>query len=140
VPRDFFDEYLPYLLQRADQIVSREFHRELAGKGIEVSEWRVLAVLHEVGPTSITDVAIRTMLPQPTASHAVRRLVERGDVTSTQSDGDRRQRVVTLTRSGRALARRLVTSARRHEAAALGDADATRLRTALRTLVSDIEG
>ena len=37
----FLAGYLPYLLQRADQLMSRRFHGDLQAAGIGVSEWRV---------------------------------------------------------------------------------------------------
>jgi DNA-binding MarR family transcriptional regulator len=111
----FLPTYLPYLLQRADDAMSRPFHRYLRAEGIVVSEWRVLAVLLDDGEYPLSALAERTMLPQPTTTHAVARLEARGLVARRAGAGDRRQRIVGLTPAGRTLARRLVEQARAHE-------------------------
>ena len=45
----FLDDYLPYLLRRADQTLSAAFYATLTECGVARSEWRVLAVLEELG-------------------------------------------------------------------------------------------
>ena len=76
----FLSRYLPYLLQRADQLMSRRFHADLQAAGIGVSEWRVLAVLLDDGELPLSVLAGATMLPQPTTTHAVARLEVAGHV------------------------------------------------------------
>lgn len=133
----FLDDYLPYLLRRADQTLSAAFYEALARDGVGRSEWRVLAVLEDLGDLPVLDLAEAALSPQPTVTHAVRRLAERGLVTSTPGASDRRQRIVSITPEGARLTRRLMSEAQALEAEALADAgDLTELVAALRTLTA----
>jgi DNA-binding MarR family transcriptional regulator len=113
VAEPFLDQYLPYVLQRTDQLLSARFVAELRRRDVEVSEWRVLAVLREVGPSSVAALSERILLPQPTTSHAVSRLAGLGLVRRTVGEHDGRQRIVTLTPAGRRRASELVAAAGR---------------------------
>jgi DNA-binding MarR family transcriptional regulator len=137
----FLDDYLPYLLRRADQTLSEAFYAVLTESGVARSEWRVLAVLEELGPLSVLDLTDAALSPQPTVTHAVRRLEARGLVTRTAGATDRRQRIVAVTEEGAALTRRLIRAARRLEAAALADLGGGEdLVEPLRRLISSLEG
>ncbi|MGB0994860.1 MAG: MarR family winged helix-turn-helix transcriptional regulator [Acidimicrobiales bacterium] len=137
----FLDDYLPYLLRRADQTLSEAFYAVLTESGVARSEWRVLAVLEELGPLSVLDLTDAALSPQPTVTHAVRRLEARGLVTRTAGSTDRRQRIVAVTEEGAALTRRLIRAARRLEAAALADLGGGEdLVEPLRRLISSLEG
>lgn len=63
---------------------------------------RVVSLLDEVGPTSITRLAELDRCSQPTMSSAVAQLVEQGWVTKEPNPDDARGTVVTLTDIGRA--------------------------------------
>jgi DNA-binding MarR family transcriptional regulator len=138
----FLDTYLPYLLHRADNAISGAFHRSLVQQGVEVSEWRVLASLQSLGRSTMTDLARHSGLPQPTTSHTVSRLVERGLVAREGGVVDRRQRFVALTAAGEAEAARLVEEARGHERTQLGRLELgvpEQLRSVLRTVLAELE-
>jgi len=137
----FLDDYLPYLLRRADQTLSEAFYAVLTESGVARSEWRVLAVLEELGPLSVLDLTDAALSPQPTVTHAVRRLEARGLVTRTAGATDRRQRIVAVTEEGAALTRRLIRAARRLETVALADLGGGEdLVEPLRRLISSLEG
>ncbi len=137
----FLDDYLPYLLRRADQTLSEAFYAVLTESGVARSEWRVLAVLEDLGPLSVLDLTDAALSPQPTVTHAVRRLEARGLVTRTAGATDRRQRIVAVTEEGAALTRRLIRAARRLETAALADLGGGEdLVEPLRRLISSLEG
>ena len=137
----FLDDYLPYLLRRADQTLSEAFYAVLTESGVARSEWRVLAVVEELGPLSVLDLTDAALSPQPTVTHAVRRLEARGLVTRTAGATDRRQRIVAVTEEGAALTRRLIRAARRLETAALADlGGGGDLVEPLRRLISSLEG
>ena len=119
----FLDGYLPYLLRRADQTLSAPFYAVLNRYGVARSEWRVLA-----------------LSPQPTVTHALRRLEERGLVVRKHGPDDRRQRLVSITPSGTQLATTLPAEAKALEAEQLADAgDLTDLIDRLRDLTSTLE-
>ena len=53
----FLDGYLPYLLRQADQTLSEPFYAVLNHYGVARSEWRVLAVLHDLGDLGVVELA-----------------------------------------------------------------------------------
>ncbi len=134
---DFLDSYLPYLLRQADQALSADFYEALNQRGVQRSEWRVIAVLHERGSLSMRDLTVTALSPQPTVTHAVARLEKRGLVQRLQGTDDRRQRFVSLTPQGEELAAALIAEARALEIAMLqrsGAGDLTELLDGLRLL------
>ncbi len=136
----FLDSYVPYLLRRADQTLSSRFYAVLNARGVARSEWRVLAVLEELGPLTVLDLTDAALSPQPTVTHAVRRLEERGLVLRTHGAVDRRQRIVDVTAAGAALTRDLFGEARRLEADALAEFDrGDELMALLREFTDSIE-
>ncbi|MDY7099823.1 MAG: MarR family transcriptional regulator [Actinomycetota bacterium] len=142
MPDHFLDGYLPYLLHRADSLLSVDLHHELAEEHVQVSEWRVLTVLRDRGPLSIGALAERTMLPQPTVTHAVARLERKGYVARSSGRSDRRQRFVSNTEEGAALASTLVERAAALEDAALAELGAderARLVRVLQELIGGLE-
>ncbi len=118
----FLDGYLPYVLRRADQVLSAPFYQLLTQHGVQRSEWRVLAVLREHDSISMTDLTTTALSPQPTVSHAVARLAERGLVQRFRGTHDKRLWFVACTESGRALADKLVLEAHHTETEALSGA------------------
>ncbi len=120
---NFLDGYLPYVLRRADQALSAAFYGLLTERGVARSEWRVLAVLQELGELSILDLATASLSPQPTVTHAVRRLEARGLVKRVLGTDDKRQRFVSVTRTGAELTSELIEQAKRLESQALASTE-----------------
>ena len=83
---DFLDRYLPYLLRKADQTLSESFYAVLAQAGVARSEWRLLSVLEDLGDLRVADLAVAALSPQPTVTHALRRLEDRGLIAEPHSD------------------------------------------------------
>ena len=119
----FLDSYLPYLLRRADQTLSAPFYARLDHAGIARSEWRVLAVLHRAGAMGVVELAAAALSPQPTVTHAVRRLESRNLVCRERGAHDKRQRIVALTPVGAEMASELIDEATRLQDAALTGTD-----------------
>ncbi len=136
----FLADYLPYLLRQADQTLSAPFYAVLAERGVARSEWRVLAVLADLGELTVQALATASLSPQPTVTHALRRLEARGLVRRDPGAEDRRQRIVSVTPDGARLTIELMDEARRLESAALADAgDPAPLVAALRTLTEHLD-
>ncbi|MBC8364358.1 MAG: MarR family transcriptional regulator [Actinobacteria bacterium] len=136
----FLGRYLPYLIRQADQALSAPFYAVLTRSGVARSEWRVLAVLQELGELSVAELAAAALSPQPTVTHALRRLEQRGLVTRTVSTVDRRQRLATITPAGSTLTATLITEATRLEAEALaGAGDLSELVARLQELTALVE-
>ena len=137
---DFLGRYLPYLLRKADQTLSAPFYAVLARAGVARSEWRLLSVLEDLGDLRVADLAIAALSPQPTVTHALGRLENRGLVIKTVDGDDRRQRVVALTPAGSALPSALIADAALLEAKALAGADGIEeLAHRLQALTSFVE-
>ncbi len=140
VGEPFIETYLPYLLRRADQTLSAPFYAVLDDYGIARSDWRVLAVLHERGAMTVVELAAAALSPQPTVTHALRRLEARHLVVRTHGTLDKRQRVVSITPAGSTLADALFDEARRLEAEALADASGVAdLVARLRSVTATVE-
>lgn len=142
VPDRFLDGYLPYLLHRADSLLSADLHRELADRELQVSEWRVLTMLRDRGALPVGTLADQTTLPQPTVTHAVARLERRGLVVRSSGRTDRRQRFVSTTAAGAALAAELVERASALEGVALAglaESERVQLAAVLRALIDRLE-
>lgn len=138
--RDFLDGYLPYLLRRADQTLSAPFYAVLTRYEISRSEWRVLAVLAETDQLSVVELARQALSPQPTVTHAVRRLEKRKLVSRLPGSDDKRQRFISITPSGSTLAATLIAEASELSADALsGAGDLTTLIDELERLTDLVE-
>jgi 4-hydroxyphenylacetate 3-hydroxylase, reductase component len=111
----FSEDYLLYLLARASNLASAEFHAELASLGIPVPMWRILAILSGTDGHPVGEIAARALLKQPTVTKIVDRLVELGFVVRQPVAGDRRRVLVQITPSGEDLVASLILRARDHE-------------------------
>ena len=58
----FLDTYLPYVLRQADQTLSAPFYGVLNDYGVARSEWRVLAVLHDLGEMGVIELAAAALM------------------------------------------------------------------------------
>ena len=145
----FVHSYLPYLLRKADQTLSAPFYAVLNKNGISRSEWRVLAVLNEHETLSVVDLAREALSPQPTVTHAVRRLEKRKLLARAMGTEDKRQRFISMSPAGAKLTAALIAQARGLAADALADVGdlsalieqleilTTRVETNLRQLAGD---
>ncbi|MBL8486379.1 MAG: MarR family transcriptional regulator [Rhodocyclaceae bacterium] len=130
--------YVPYLLNQAHRGVLRAFEPALAPHGLNLAEWRVLAVLAHRGRLRVGDLALATGLEPPTLVRVLAGLESRGRVRRRPSATDRRATDVEASAAGRAAARAIVPLARRVEAEALAGLTADEaefLRRLLRRLV-----
>lgn len=136
----FLPGYLPYLLRQADQVLSAPFYDVLSVNGVARSEWRVLAVLEELGELSVLELTAAALSPQPTVTHALGRLEKRGLVVRAPGIRDKRQRIVSVTSSGSTLTKRLIEEATRLADAALSEVgDLSELIVQLQDLTATIE-
>lgn len=134
----FVDDYLAYLLARASQEISGQFHQQVRAGGLSVPEWRVLAGLAGGEGLPVGELAAMILAKQPTVTRLIDRMAAAGLVRRGRSAGDGRQRLVYITAAGRRRVAPLLAAAKRHEAAVLaelGAADAGRLKGILRRLI-----
>ena len=106
---------LPQLASLARLIAAAEARSQGRRFGLEVPEWRVVAVLGDGAPRSVADAATRAAIDKSRASRAVQVLARRGLVERTHDAFDARRTLLRLTTKGRALYRRVTSFARARE-------------------------
>lgn len=79
--------------------------------GLRLLEWRAMALLGGYAPQSLNELARGAGLEKSYASRTVAGLIQRKLVASTPDDRDGRGKLFALTRSGRALYRRVFEDA-----------------------------
>jgi DNA-binding MarR family transcriptional regulator len=114
VPEATLRSHLAYLLSEAEQAVNRGLAEALAAEGTSVEQWRILRALSGGDGQSMGDLALAVLMPHPTLTKAVDRLIEDALVYRRQDEVDRRRVVVFLADRGRDLIRRLDEQAEEH--------------------------
>ena len=126
------DRFLPYRLSVLSNRISQDI-ASLYGErfGLNVTEWRILAVLGRYPDLSATEVAERTAMDKVAVSRAVTSLLAGGRLKRRLHGKDRRRSVLQLSAKGYrvydevaplalAYERRLLEGLREDELAALG--------------------
>jgi MarR family transcriptional regulator, organic hydroperoxide resistance regulator len=138
----FLDNYLPFLLFRADTLLSRHVLAEIESRGHSTAEWRILATLLDRDGMTIGDLADITMIPQPTVSRWIDRLEASGHLARSDAAHDRRQTLVHLTSLGQRSANDLAQIARQRVASATPAVPAEsldHLKELLRNLIAALD-
>ena len=107
------------------------------------TEWRVLVHLGFVGEMTARDICERTREHKTRVSRAVKRLEAAGRLTRRAHAQDRRQELLSLTMTGRAVYTDLSSEAVRHDQALaeqIGAQDIARLKALLARLFAPIRG
>jgi DNA-binding MarR family transcriptional regulator len=94
------------IIARADRIVTRRL-AALMGDEISVDEWRALEPLADEQAHTMSEVVAMVMLPAPTVTRLVDRLVSAGLVHRRVDDRDRRRVLVVIAPRGVELVRRV---------------------------------
>lgn len=134
----FVDDYLLYLMARASALTSAGFHNQVNALGLQVFEWRIMAVLYGTKGVTVGGIARRCLIKQPSVTKNIDRMEERGLVQRSPSPGDRRQVIISLTDQGTEIVADLVRRAKLHEAEVLEDftaEEAVILKRILRRLI-----
>lgn len=113
---------------RGERLVARE----LAAEGVDGNQLALMLLLAEHEPATTSDLARALGVPFMTASDALQRLVDAGDVAREPNPQDRRSHVLSLTPAGKARVRaarkplqRAARSLERSSAEPLADLEAT---------------
>ncbi|NMI00134.1 MarR family transcriptional regulator [Pseudonocardia sp. K10HN5] len=120
------------LLDHVEHHVARRTEAALgsASGGPTLEQWRVLELLADGAGHPMTEIAGYAMVPAPTLTKIVDRLVDAALVYRRVDDADRRRVLVFLSEHGRDLRRRLTSEVAQVEqeiAAELGADDAAHL-------------
>ncbi|MFC4529432.1 MarR family winged helix-turn-helix transcriptional regulator [Sphaerisporangium dianthi] len=134
---------LAYLLTRAERSVNRGLSAALAAEDVTVEQWRILQALADGRGHSMGDLAEAALMPHPTLTKAVDRLVERAVVYRGNDPADRRKVAVFLANRGSELLGRLEAGIAEHHRAiraTYGGVRTERLMRDLELLLRSLDG
>jgi DNA-binding MarR family transcriptional regulator len=114
---------LAQVLSQAEHGVRRRLGRVLEEEGCTVEQWRALVLLADGVSHSMSEVAEFALLPAPTLTRLIDRMVADNLAYRTADPEDRRRVLVHITPRGRALQKRLAGRIERSQAAILAEAD-----------------
>jgi DNA-binding MarR family transcriptional regulator len=115
---------LAHQLSRAERLLTGRMSAILAAENCTLDEWRVLKILADGKGHTMTEVADFAMLPAPTLTKLVDRMVADGLVYRRADDRDRRRVLVYVSLHGRDMyeqASELLAEAEAGLMSALGD-------------------
>ncbi|MGP4026227.1 MarR family winged helix-turn-helix transcriptional regulator [Actinomadura sp. 3N407] len=98
VPQDEMD--LPRVLARVERGIAARLGAALKTAGSTVEEWRVVSLLADRAGHPMTEIADYALMPAPTLTKVVDRLVSAGLVYRRVDDADRRRVLVFLSEHG----------------------------------------
>jgi DNA-binding MarR family transcriptional regulator len=101
--QSLFDDFLPYLITRLAHRLNADLVEKLRVERINLTRWRILAVLAMGDGITITEIIDRAMLQQSALSRALTSMVREGYVRRVVHRDDARCAQVYLSDRGRAL-------------------------------------
>lgn len=97
------DNQLCFRLYSAARLMTGAYHPYLSPMGITYPQYLVLLVLWEQDKQPVCDIGKRLMLDTNTMTPLLQRMEKAGLITRTRGKEDTRQRIVSLTKQGKAL-------------------------------------
>jgi DNA-binding MarR family transcriptional regulator len=125
-----FDDFLPHLVARLAYQLNSDLVEKLRSEGINVSRWRILAVLAMGEGITINEIIDRAMMQQSALSRALSSMVKEGYVRRVVRRDDARCAGIYLTDKGRALFDTLNVVVRRREKHLLAGMSPSEVRAA----------
>ncbi len=113
--RGLFDDFLPHLIARLAYQLNADLIEKLRREGINVTRWRILAVLAMGDGITINEIIDRAMVQQSALSRALMRMEKENTVRRVLRREDARCVEVYLTDKGRTLFNSLNVVVRRRE-------------------------
>ncbi len=113
--QSLFDDFLPHLIARLAYRLNGDLVEKLRREGINVTRWRILAVLAMGDGITINEIIDRAMMQQPALSRALMKMEEEDYVRRVPRRDDARYVEVFLTDKGRALFNSLDVVVRRRQ-------------------------
>jgi len=118
-----------YLIARTSGRYAIDMHRILKSVGMDIPRWRALMVLRECNPSSVSEIAERTVIQLSTVTRVVQRLEKQGLVRLASRKTDGRKTDVSLTENGKAAVERVRECASRIYRLAFHDFTADEIET-----------
>ena len=101
------DNQLCFRLYTASRLLTQAYHPLLSVHGLTYPQYLVLLVLWEKDAQPVNDIAKRLYLETNTVTPLLQRMEKEGILTRSKGKQDARQIIVTLTRKGKDLQKRL---------------------------------
>jgi DNA-binding MarR family transcriptional regulator len=96
------EAFLPYRLNRAAELVSREFAETYSREyGLTRPEWRCLATIGQFGRSTATRIGVHSSMHKTKVSRAIYALEQRRWLKRVEDEADRRVEHLELTPLGR---------------------------------------
>lgn len=138
----WLQNFVPYLLYRITNQLTRRIRGRLRKSGINITRWRVLSVLRAHGKLSLGRIVDLTVMEQPSVSRVVAQLEREGLVKRAVSKEDSRFVHVRLTAAGTRAFQNIYPTAQRHQERALSSftrKEISTLKRLLRRIQHNIE-
>ena len=101
------DNQLCFRLYTASRLLTQAYHPLLSGQGLTYPQYLVLLVLWEKDAQPVNDIAKRLLLETNTVTPLLQRMEKEGILTRRKGEKDARQMIVSLTRKGKDLQKKL---------------------------------
>ena len=103
-PAQRLADFLPYQLSVASNAVSTRIPEQYRKRfALKTTEWRIMAVLGDSGPTTQRELSQATLMDKVPVNRACKTLESRGLAVRTPNESDGRSHLLELTAEGRAV-------------------------------------
>ena len=103
-PAQRLADFLPYQLSVASNAVSTRIAEQYRKRfALKTTEWRIMAVLGDSGPTTQRELSQATLMDKVPVNRACKALESRGLAVRTPNESDGRSHLLELTAEGRAV-------------------------------------
>ena len=114
------EDFLSFRLSRLSTLVQREVtSKYLETQGLSLPDWRVLASLAQYGSLETRELAQRILMDKAAISRALDSLVFQGLASRTPDPHHAQRRIVSITKEGARMVRRIMPKAQRAHASLL---------------------
>ncbi len=100
-PDFILEDYVLYNLIRASSTYTTEMDQALKSYGLDNTKWRVLSLLKDKSPSTVSELARRSVIKLPTLTRMLIRMENEGLITRQALDNDRRVVEVRMTSSAK---------------------------------------
>ena len=108
-----FQQYPFYWLMRVSSAYSLRMEKSLKKGGINITAWRILMILREVGTLSVSEIATHAVAKTPTITRATYKMQAEGLVIISTSEKDGRVSMVKLTEKGEEAIAKVIANSQR---------------------------
>lgn len=91
------DDYILYNMVRTTDTYTEEMSKALKSFGLDTMKWRILMLLNDKSPSSVSELARRSVTKMPTLTRMLTRMEKEGLIVRSSLANDRRFVEVTMT-------------------------------------------